>query len=185
MLAAAGAGWAMIGSVFTSWDNLIAQSPDIIFARCVATFDRLKPYPTMDYNGALSSDTSDVEVLFVLKGSTKPGFSHMASVYEPYRGEYFLAFAHYITYQTNAWYTASGENSIIPLTKSFRTNELAGKSLDEQIQYVLKQRLLDLREEIHRDTREKARVEAGLKPENMPAEATNNAPLSPSEGKTF
>src|SRR2546430_15476794 len=56
---------AVIILPFTSWDELTRQSPDIIIARCATT-----PNPTVIGDGMI---WSDIEVLAVLKGDTKPG----------------------------------------------------------------------------------------------------------------
>ena len=84
---AVGTAMAVIISPFTGWDDLTRKSPDIVIARCATT-----PNPTVIGDGMISSD---VEVLSVLKGDTKPGVAHMVSQYWPHQHERFLMFATY------------------------------------------------------------------------------------------
>jgi hypothetical protein len=151
--------WALLLNPFASWDDLTEKTPDIIVGRCIATEDMMAPKPTIIFGNVVNSD---IEVISVLKGDTKPGLSHLASLYRPYRGEYFLAFAEHFTYQTNSGYEANEEYRVIPISPYFRRNELNGKPLKEQIQLVLQVRLEDLNKELAHDTEEKMRVVAGL-----------------------
>ena len=95
LFVAVGTAMAVIISPFTGWDDLTTKSPDIIIARCATT-----PNPTGIGDGMISSD---VEVLAVLKGDTKPGVAHMVSLYWPHQDERFLMFANY---QSNQLYQA-------------------------------------------------------------------------------
>src|SRR6266536_3265715 len=90
LLVAVSTAAAVIILPFTSWDDLTRKSPDVVIARCATT-----PNPTVIGDGMISSD---VEVLSVLKGDTKPGVAHMVSQYWPHQEERFLMFA---TYQSN------------------------------------------------------------------------------------
>jgi len=146
-----GTAMVVIISPFTGWDDLTRKSPDIVIARCATT-----PNPTVIGDGMISSD---VEVLAVLKGDTKPGVAHMVSQYWPRQGERFLMFA---TYQSNQLYNATETYRIVPLSRDFLANDLAGKSLDEQIQLVLRRRLDDVNRELEKDAEEKSRLEKGL-----------------------
>ena|SRR5213592_4626014 len=106
---------------------------------------------------------SDIEVMSVLKGDTKPGSARMFSQYWPRQGERFLMFA---TYQGNHLYRAYNATEtyrIVPLGRDFLANALVGKSLDEQIQLVLRRRLEDVNRQLERDAPEKSRLEEGLK----------------------
>ena len=140
---------------FTSWDDLTKKSPDIIIARCVTT-----PNPTVVGDGMISSD---VEVLAVLKGDTKPEAARMVSQYWPHQDERFLMFATYQSNQLYRAYNATETYRIVPLGRYFPTKELAGKSLDEQIRLMLRRRLEDLSRELERGAEEKNRLEEGLK----------------------
>lgn len=125
LLAAASSTFAVSISPFTSWDDLTKQSPDIVIARCTAT-----PEPKFIMDGQI---WSDIEVLTVLKGDTKPGTARMVSGYWPHQGERFLMFSAWRTNQTYRAYNATEAYRVVPLGLHFRPYVLAGKSLDEQI----------------------------------------------------
>lgn len=157
LLVATGAVVAQIFTPFSSWDYLTEHSRDIIIARCTTT-----PQPTGVTNGIIESD---IEVISILKGSTKLGMSHMQSWYHPYQGERFLIFANFYS---NSAYTAVESYQIVPLNRDFRTNDLAGKTLKEQIQIILNNRLKDLIDELARDNEEKLWLETTM---------SNNVPV--------
>ena len=140
---------------FTSWDDLTKKSPDIVIARCATTPDPKVIGDEMIW--------SDIEVMSVLKGDTKPGAARMVSQYWPRQGERFLIFATYQSNQLYRAYDATEMYRIVPLGRYFLTNELAGKPLDEQIQLVLRHRLEDVSRELERGAEEKSRLEEGLK----------------------
>jgi hypothetical protein len=172
LLAAASVALALPTNSFKSWDDLIENSHDIIIARCVATQDSLTPKPAIIFGNVFNSD---IEVISVLKGKTNPGLSHLASLYLPYRGEYFLVFADYYTRQTNSGYSATEDYRVIPIVHFHGTNELAGKDLEKQIQLVLNGRLQDLNEEAARNNEEIKRIRSGLTKGNKETQASTNA----------
>ena len=155
LLFAVSTATAVFNLPFTSWDDLTRKSPDIIIARCATTTN-----PTLTGDGMI---WSDIEVLAVLKGDTKPGAARMVSQYWPYQEERFLMFANYQSNQIYRACRATETYRIVPLGRYFLTNELAGKSLDEQIQLVLRRRLEDVNRELEKDAEEKSRLEKGLK----------------------
>ena len=144
---------------FTSWDDIIGRSPDIIIAKCIATQDMLPQKPTILFGNVCNSD---IEVMSVLKGDTTTGSSHLLSSYNPYRGEIFIAFGSYSTYGTNGAYCATEDYRVVPLRRLFTTNVLSGKTVKEQVQLILASRLNDLNEEMERDNVEKQRIDAEL-----------------------
>jgi hypothetical protein len=155
LLAAVSTATAVFISPFTSWDDLTTKSPDIVVARCLTT-----PDPRVVADGMI---WSEIEVTSVLKGDTKPGATRMVSQYTPYQGERFLMFA---TYQSNKLYHAYNATEwyrIVPLGRYFLTNALSGKSLEDQIQTVLRSRLEDVTRELEKGAEEKKRLEGGLK----------------------
>jgi hypothetical protein len=106
---------------------------------------------------------SDIEVMTILKGNSKPGTARMVSQYAPRQGERFLMFS---TYQSNEHYrayNAAETYRVVPLGRYFITNGLMGKSLDEQIQFVLRHRLEELSRELKDGAEEKKRLEEGIK----------------------
>jgi len=158
LLAVAGSAFAVLILPFTSWDDLTKKSPDIIIARSTVT----TPDATPIDNGMV---WSDIEVLSVLKGDTKRGAARMVSQYWPRQGDRFLIFATYQSSQFYRAYNATEAYRIVPLGRYFLTNELAGKSLDEQIQLVLRRRLEDVNRELETDAEEKNRLGAASRDE--------------------
>src|SRR2546422_754034 len=154
LLVAVSTAAAVIILPFTSWDDLTKKSPDIIIARCATTPNT----PAID--GVI---WSDIEVLAVLKGDTKPEAARMVSQYWPHQDERFLMFATYQSNQLYRAYNATETYRIVPLGRYFPTNELTGKTLDEQIQLVLRRRLEDVNRELQKNAEEKNRLEKGLK----------------------
>ena len=151
LLAAVATARAVFILPFTSWDDLAKKSPDIVIARCATT-----PEPLGISDGMI---WSDIEVLSVLKGDIKPGAARMVSQYWPRQGERFLMFATYQSNQLYRAYNATETYRIVPLSRYFLTNELAGKPLDEQIQLVLRHRLDDVTTELKSGADEKRRLE--------------------------
>jgi len=171
---------------FKSWDDLTQRSPEIILARCTATRDFIlatNPLPIV-IDGMIDSD---IEVISVLKGNSKPGLSRMATQYWPYRGQYFLVFANNEKDQFNIGYTAIEPYRVIPLGHFFYTNQLAGKTLAQQVELILKHRL----EELASVTDERARLQTIMKRgSNDGRTATNPPPKVPAvppprEGKFY
>ncbi len=150
LLGAVSTAMAVIVLPFTSWEDLTRKSPDIIIARCTTT-----PNPTVLGDGMV---WSEIEVQSVLKGDTKPGSAQMVSQYWPRQGERFLMFAVYQSNQLYRAYNATEAYRVVPLASNFATSELAGKSLDEQIQLVLRRRLVDVNRELEKDAEEKSRL---------------------------
>ena len=140
---------------FTSWDDISKKSPDIIIARCTAT--------TPEGPIADGMVWSDIEVLSVLKGDTKPGAARMVSQHAPRQGDRFLMFS---TYQSNDLYRAYNATEtyrVVPLGGYFSSDELKGKTLEEQIRLLLQHRLEDLTRELQQGAVEKKRLEEALK----------------------
>ncbi|HEY5042341.1 MAG TPA: hypothetical protein VIK53_10095 [Verrucomicrobiae bacterium] len=164
---------------FESWDVLIKNSPEIVIARCTSTLD----FISASNKVVVVTDgiiRSDIEVVSVLKGTPNPGLSHLASEYWPYRGEYFLVFASNQKDQYNVGYTAIEGYRIISLGHNFTTNQMTGKPLEDQIQFLLKRRLKELNEGLTRDNEEKLRLEMALKEKNNDGDTSSNAlPVTP------
>jgi len=156
--------FAVLISEFTSWNDLIGRSPDIIIARCTMTPDFTSPGSSATTRWTLDDVVhSDIEVIDVLKGNTKPGLSHLGSFYKPHQGDMFAILGQFSTYQLNSWYNAVEDYRIIPLKEDFDTNKLTGKTLDEQMKIILTARLCDLNDELAKANTEKNRIESGLK----------------------
>jgi hypothetical protein len=146
--------FAVFVAPFNSWDDLTRKSPDIVIARWTTTADPFLPGDAMI--------RSDIEVTSVLKGNTKASAARMVSQYWwPRQGEQFLMFSTY--HSDERLYNATESYRVIPLGRYFSTNQLTGKSLDEQIQLVLRCRLDELTGELKKGADEKKRLEEGLK----------------------
>ena len=154
-LLAAGSAFAVIMLPFTSWGDLSKKSPDIILARCITTAD-----PKIIADGMI---WSDIDVIMVLKGDTKPGTARMVSQYLPRQGDRFLMFSTYQSNELYRAYNAAETYRIVPVGRYFLTNALTGKSLDEQIQVVLRNRLDELSRELKEGADEKRRLEEAFK----------------------
>jgi len=155
LLAIAGSAFAVFILPFTSWDDLSKKSQDIIIARCTTTAEPKVIADDMIW--------SDIDVMIVLKGETKPGKARMVSQYLPRQGDRFLMFS---TYQSNELYRAYNATEtyrIVPLGRYFLTNSLTGKPLDEQIRLVLRHRLDELSRELKEGADEKRRLEEAFK----------------------
>ena len=159
---------ALLVGRFTSWNDLIEQSPDIIIARCTAAEDGMNPEPTQFFSNVFCSD---IEVISILKGNTKSGLSHLTSDDRPFRGEQFLMFANYESNQVYSGYRAIEDYRLVPINaapNSWLTNQLAGKNLNEQVQTIINWRLSQLHQEMERDNEEMARLKLNLN-SNAPA----------------
>jgi hypothetical protein len=180
LLATTGTALALLVGRFTSWNNLIEQSPDIIIARCTATQDGMKPEPTNFFGNVFCSD---IEVISVLKGNAKLGLSHLTSLHRPLRGEHYLMFASFESNQVYTGYSAIEEYRLVPINvpmSSYLTNALASKTLKEKVNLILSWRLKELNDELVRDNEEKARMELDLSSNAPPPQ-----PPSLNGGKKF
>jgi hypothetical protein len=146
---------AVIVGKFTSWDDLRDESPSIIIARCTAVSD----------TGLIVDDMvwADIEVLSVLKGHAWFGRARMVSQYRPHPGERFLMFSTNQVDRRYPVYNATEAYRIVPFDSDVLTKQLIGKSLTEQIQLVLRQRLEDLNRSWKNADEEKKRLKEGLK----------------------
>jgi hypothetical protein len=154
LLATASTASAVILHPFVSWDDLTQKSPDIVVARCTST-----PAPKIISDGMI---WSEIEVLTVLKGDTKPAPAKMCSQYRPHQGEQFLIFSTYQSDETYRAYNAAETYRIVPMDRHFQTADLTGRPLPIQIQIVLSRRLDDIRQEEERAAEEKKRLEQRL-----------------------
>lgn len=151
LLASIVTGLALQLGDFISWDALIKGSSDIMIvsvSQCSYTPNRV--------------GISDAAVVYTMKGDAKPEPLHLRTTYFPYQGERLLIFANHEGNQTGQVYDALEDFRVIPLNRFFQTNALAGKTLNEQIQLIVKTRLEDLSQETARDNAEKARLETAF-----------------------
>jgi hypothetical protein len=163
LLAGVSTALAPIKVPFTSWDDMTRRSTDIVIARCTATAPDKVPNASGFVSYGLSLTWSDIEVVSVLKGGTKPGAARMLSEYWPNQGECLLLFASFGTNQPSAGYNAIERYRVVPLGHYVRTSDWTGKSLDEQIQWSLRRRVNILKTELEAGAEEMKRLEAGIK----------------------
>ena len=102
---------------------------------------------------------SDMQIVSVLKGGLTNGPIVLRSRFWPRQSENYLVFGHF----SDGIYHAYEDYRVVPLGVGFSTNELAGKSLDQQIKLMLEYRFNDLNSELERGQKEKQRLEEGLK----------------------
>jgi hypothetical protein len=151
------AAFGVLISQFRSWDDLIQISPDIVIAKCTSTYGT----KSSTKKNLIIDDVipSDVDVLSVLKGNTKPGPARLASQYWPYPGQQFVIFGWY----SGGQYSAVEGYRVMPLNRDFPLSALNGKSLTEQMQLIFSNRLSNLNDEINQDEKDKASLEKYLK----------------------
>ncbi|HUA65440.1 MAG TPA: hypothetical protein VME24_06310 [Alphaproteobacteria bacterium] len=149
--------FGVIVSEFRGWNDLVQTSPDIIVARCASTYSA-KP---SSKNVVIVDDViwSDIDVLSILKGNTKPGPARLASQFWPYPEQQFAVFGGY----SDGRYSAVESYRVVPIRRDFPLNVLNGKTLTEQVQIILSNRLSDLNEEIGQEEVEKFRIQEYLK----------------------
>src|SRR4051812_10115722 len=92
---------------FTSWDELTKNSPDIVIARCINN-----PDPMVTDSGI----HSEIDVISVLKGNTKPTYSRMVAHFRPRQDQCFLMFSTYQIYDDVRIYNAQGDYKIVPIS---------------------------------------------------------------------
>jgi hypothetical protein len=146
---------AVLVARFTSWDDLRDKSPSIIIARCTAVPDNQLIVDGVAW--------ADIEILSVLKGHAWPGTARIASQYRSHPGERFLLFANNQVDRRYPMYNATEAYRVVPFDSEILTKQLIGKSLNEQIQLVLRQRLEDLNRSWKNADDEKKRLREGLK----------------------
>ena len=145
---------ATVFMAFTSWDELIGKSTDIVIARCT------KPHQDrFVLNHMLHAE---IDVNMVLKGGTQVGAHRMVSEYPLKDGEQFLLIGYYQVTDSYRGYGALERYRIIPL-HGFDLATLAGKPLAEQVQLVLKHRLETINRTQEQLAEEKQRLEQGIK----------------------
>lgn len=158
---AASTAIAVVVQPFSSWESLIRRSPDIVIARCNMTPARAivqKDGTVLEFRDGLIP--SDIEVILALKGRTNLGPAILDSQFLPRQGEQYLIFSIF----HDGLYQAVEPFRVIPLSLSFPTNMMAGKSFNEQIRALLQYRLNMLNREMEQAQEEKKRLEEGLKP---------------------
>lgn len=122
--------FAVLISPFTSWEDLIAKSPDIVIARCIAT-----PEQMIVINGMI---WSNIEVMSVIKGDTQQGAARMVSQFGQCHDEQILVFATHESNKTYRGYNATEAYRVVLLDQELRISELAGKTLYQKIELALR-----------------------------------------------
>ena len=166
LLGSIATGLALQMGIFSSWGTVFDNSSNIMIVSISQS----------SYSANQVAD-SDATIISVLKGDAKPGSLHARTTYLPYPGERLLVFANHEGNQTGLVCDALEGFRVVPLNRFFQTKILAGKTVNEQIQWILKGRLQDLNEEMARDKDEKARLEVGLTGQTNGINLSNNVPM--------
>ena len=166
LLTMIGTAMAVLTQPFSGWNEVKRNSPDIIIARCSRTPD---PYRDRGAGPDSALVYSDIEIASIVKGATNwgavplkapsLGAARMCSEYYPSQGEYYLIFSIY----HDGEYQASEDYRVIPLGRTFFTNNLAGQTVDEQIQTLFHLRLRILNGQMKKEQEEKQRLEEAFK----------------------
>jgi hypothetical protein len=144
---------------FPGWQTLTAKANDVLVVKCTDTgSDHVtdKNGIEIDLRGLFSSD---IEVVSALKGGDGSKIGAVQSEEPLFQNQYYLIFSrdHYNAYQAFESYR------IVPLGLYFSTNNLASKTLDQQVRFLLQWRLDRLNRQIKEDEEEKARLEEALR----------------------
>lgn len=176
---------------FPGWDDLTRLTPFVIIVRCTHA-----PVSPRLINGIMCDNPllvhanvtlTDVEMVATLKTDMSGPFAagsvpdRMAvlkagnsltlwSEYRPCQSDEYLLFVNQFE-GTNCF--ARDLYRVVPLGHSFNTNWLSGKSLDEQVKFMIQYRLNNLKQELQDAAEEKGRLEQGV---SMPANAETNSP---------
>jgi hypothetical protein len=108
---------------------------------------------------------SDIEVISVLKGATKPGISSLVSTYFlPKQGEYYLIFGIYF----RRHYQAMEDFRVVPLGVRFEPAMIANQDFERQIKTLLQRGLNEVDRQLEQGQKEKARLEQAFPPASPP-----------------
>jgi len=136
---------------FLGWENLVQNSPNIMVIHCGKPFQ-------LPANVGIADATecdSEIEVLFVLKGTNGAGATRLQTDHELYQGENYLVFGHC----NGGVYQAFENYKVVPIGNRFSTNSISGKSLNEQIKILSQRALFKLNRDIKRDQEQKQQLE--------------------------
>lgn len=114
---------------FESWSKLSKESPDIIIARCISINEQ-----SLVIDGVRQSV---IEVTQRIKGESPLGLTTLFSQLDSCRNGPTLIFSTYRRDADNASHTAIESYRLVPLAADFDVGALAGKSLQEKIDYAL------------------------------------------------
>lgn len=142
---------ARLVAPFVGLGSLEESSSDIMVIRCG------KPYQPADNVGAINAVYSDseIEVLFVLKGTNGMGATRLQTDHDLHQGEDYLVFGN-----CNSSVCQAFENfKVVPIGSRFSTNLISGRSLDEQIKTLSRHALFKLNRQIKLDQEQKQQLE--------------------------
>ena len=145
---------ARFSARFLGWDRVEAISPDIIVAD---TGHPTPPTPgIVVVNGARFN--FDITVLSVLKGTNNVVHARLQTEHELQPLHIYLVFGFY----SDGIYDAYEEYRVIPLGDTYRSEMIAGKPLDEQLQILFKLGVDTVNQEIAEKQAERDRIQAGI-----------------------
>ena len=146
---------ARIIDTFRSWDDLKSMSSYIAVIECG---NPTPPNPHFKIANATKSDSA-IQTVFILKGTNNVSPTRLLTDRELCSGKRYLVFG----YCNGEVCCAYEDYKVIPLKTYFSTDLLAGKTMDEQIRFLLQIRLDNLKREIQRNEEEKRRLEEGIR----------------------
>ena len=154
---------ALIVEEYQGWSVLQNKSPAIIIARCKSTPEWMHyTNGTVSFNPTFGIVQSEMEIVSVLKGTNIAAGTTVTfgSEYWPRQAENYLIMAQSFN---GVLCRANEDYRVVPLGIIFTMDPLKGKTVDEQIRFMLQSRLNHLKEEIQKDKAEEQRLEEALK----------------------
>ncbi len=131
------AAFAVLIPAFMDTDTFIERAKEIVVAECVSTLK----HETVNF--ADGWQMVEVNILKVLKGNRNLERSQIATIYpmKPHT-TYMLHSLGGSTLGTD--FVALSKLSVVPLPATFKLDELKGKELKEQVQYMFSRRLYEV-----------------------------------------
>lgn len=133
------AAFAVHITLFTDTDTFLERAKDIIVAECISVSGQEAREDGLQ--------AVEVNILKVLKGARSPGRFRIATIYgmKPHT-TYMLYSLGGDTLGTD--FLALPELSVVPLPATFKVDELEGKDLKEQVQYIFSRRLFEVERDL-------------------------------------
>jgi hypothetical protein len=139
-------------TLFVNSNTFIERAKDIVVAECISIGapDRADEFQQVEIN-----------ILKTLKGDRKSGRSQIATIYRMKPQTTYLLYS----LGGNALGTdflAIPELSVVPLPTTFKMDELEGKDLKTQVQFIFSRRLFELERELAPLLKEKGLLEKAV-----------------------
>lgn len=141
--------------LFNNTDRFIEDARDIMVAECISVppvgpmVDGIRPV--------------EVSVLRVLKGRTEPGSLRVVTIYKMNPGTKYLLSDLGGGQALGTNYVFTRQLSVVPLPQTFELDDLDGKDLKEQVQYLFALHLYEVEQELAPLLKEKELLEKGIR----------------------